>query len=75
MFNFSRNGTPQLERIELGFKRMEGLLGMDKLRMLRDVLITVDGEGSEPTKSILEDLKLESSKSEYMLIVSTLSQT
>lgn len=68
LLNFSRNGTPQLERIELSFKRMEGLHGMDKLGMLHDVLITVEGEGSEPTKSILEDLKLESSKSEYTLI-------
>ncbi|OEL28992.1 hypothetical protein BAE44_0009989 [Dichanthelium oligosanthes] len=66
-FNFSRMATPQLERIELRFKRMEGLHGMDKLGRLRDVLLTVDGEQSEPTKSILEDLKRVSSK--YTLIV------
>jgi len=66
--NFSRKATPQLERIELRFKRLEGLHGMEKLKTLHDVLLTVDGIGSEPTKSILEDLKRVPS-SKYTLIV------
>ncbi|WVZ82784.1 hypothetical protein U9M48_030011 [Paspalum notatum var. saurae] len=65
--NFSRKATPHLERIELCFKRFEGLHGLDKLGMLHDVLLTIDGEESEPTKSILEDLKRVSSK--YTLII------
>ncbi|KAL6907929.1 hypothetical protein ACP4OV_002099 [Aristida adscensionis] len=64
--NFSKKGTPQLERLELRFKRLEGLQGMDKLAMLHDVVLTVDGQASKPTKSILEDLKGLSSK--YALV-------
>ncbi|CAO1940490.1 unnamed protein product [Urochloa humidicola] len=67
LLNFSRKATPRLERIELRFKRLEGLHGMDKLGTLHDVFLTVDGQESEPKKSILEDLKRVPSK--YALIV------
>lgn len=59
--------APQLERIELRFKRLEGLHGMDKLLRLNDVLLTVDGKQSESTKSILKNLERRTSK--YTLIV------
>ncbi|XP_066313851.1 disease resistance protein PIK6-NP-like [Miscanthus floridulus] len=69
LLNFSRKAAPQLERIELRFKRLEGLHGMDNLIRLEDVLLTVDGKRSEPTKSILDDLKEASVSSKYTLIV------
>ncbi|KAJ1255434.1 hypothetical protein BS78_K218600 [Paspalum vaginatum] len=65
--NFANRATPQLERIELRFKRLEGLHGMDKLGRLHDVLLTIDGKASGRTKSIVEGLKKTSSK--YSLIV------
>ncbi|CAL4990848.1 unnamed protein product [Urochloa decumbens] len=65
--NFGKNSTPELERIELRFKRFEGLHGMDKLQNLHDVLLTMDGQASDRTKSIIEGLKKTSSK--YSFIV------
>jgi disease resistance protein RPM1 len=65
--NFSRKVAPQLERIELRFKRLEGLHGMDKLLSLKDVLLTVDGKQIESTKSFLTNLEQQTSK--YTLIV------
>ncbi|KAG2578933.1 hypothetical protein PVAP13_6NG168200 [Panicum virgatum] len=69
LLHFSRKAAPQLERIELRFKRFEGLNGIDNLISLNDVLLTVDGKRSEPTKSILHDLKKASVSSKYTLIV------
>ncbi|KAJ1255437.1 hypothetical protein BS78_K218900 [Paspalum vaginatum] len=65
--NFANRATPELERIELCFKRLEGLHGMDELGRLHDVLLTIDGQASGPTKSIVESLKKTSPK--YSLIV------
>jgi disease resistance protein RPM1 len=66
--NFAKNATPQLERIELRFKRLEGLYGIDKLRMLHyDVLLTIDGQASGLTKLIVDGLKKQTS--DYSLIV------
>ena len=60
--------TPQLERIELHFKRLEGLHGMDKLGTHRyDVLLTIDGQASGLTKLIVDSLKKPTL--EYSLIV------
>ncbi|XP_062200252.1 disease resistance protein Pik-2-like [Phragmites australis] len=68
--SFAKKATPQLERIELRFKRLEGLHGMDELGMLNDVLLTVGGQSSEQTKSILEGLKTgKKPSSKYALIV------
>jgi disease resistance protein RPM1 len=55
--NFAKNATPKLERIELRFKRLEGLHGMDELGTLHDVLLTIDGKASGLTKLIVEGLK------------------
>ncbi|XP_062197029.1 disease resistance protein Pik-2-like [Phragmites australis] len=68
--NFAKKATPVLERIELRFKRLEGLHGMDELGMLHDVLLTVDGQASEQTQFILETLKKgKKQSSKYALIV------
>ncbi|XP_066338723.1 disease resistance protein Pik-2-like isoform X1 [Miscanthus floridulus] len=67
--NFAKNATPQLERIELHFKRLEGLHGMDKLGTNRyDVLLTIDGQASGLTKLIVDSLKKPTSD-QYSLIV------
>lgn len=66
--NFSKKATTQLERLELRFKRFEGVRGIEKLESLHDVLITVDDKAGEPTKSILEELKKRSS-GKYALII------
>ncbi|KAL6653558.1 hypothetical protein ACP70R_008482 [Stipagrostis hirtigluma subsp. patula] len=55
--NFAKKATPQLERIELRFKRLEGLHGIEELGRLHDVLLTVHSQASEHTKLILENLK------------------
>jgi disease resistance protein RPM1 len=60
--NFSKNGTPLLEKVELRFKRFQGLRGIDKVVSLRDVLITVDDKPDKSTKIILEDLRNSSSE-------------
>ncbi|KQJ87182.1 disease resistance protein RPP13 [Brachypodium distachyon] len=67
--NFSKKGTPLLERLELRFKRLEGVHGMDKLSSLHDVLLTVDDKAGKLTKSVLDDLKKSSSSRKYALIV------
>ncbi|AQK42522.1 Disease resistance protein RPM1 [Zea mays] len=69
LLNFSSKAVPELERIELRFNRLEGLHGMENLERLNDVLLTVDGKRSEPTKSILDDLKEVSVSSKYTVIV------
>ncbi|XBJ13497.1 hypothetical protein VPH35_005658 [Triticum aestivum] len=66
--NFSKKAMPQLERLELRFKRLEGVHGMDRLGSLHDVLLTVDDKAGEPTTSILEDMKGSSSR-KYALII------
>ncbi|CAN6226838.1 unnamed protein product [Urochloa humidicola] len=66
--NFARNATPQLERIELRFKRFEGLHYLDELGNLHDVHLTVHEQATQGTKSILEDFKKGSPK--FSLIVS-----
>lgn len=66
--NFSKKATPQLERLELRFKRLEGVHGIEKLGSVHDVLVTVDDKAGEPTKSILEGLKRSSSR-KYALII------
>ncbi|VAI37542.1 unnamed protein product [Triticum turgidum subsp. durum] len=55
--NFSGGAMPGLERLELRFKRLEGLHGVDKLKLLHDLILTVDGEADNTTKSVLNDLK------------------
>jgi disease resistance protein RPM1 len=54
---FAKEATPQLERIELRFKKFDGIDGMEVLGMLRDVVLTVDGQASERTKSVLKDMR------------------
>lgn len=67
--NFSDKGTSLLERLELRFKRLEGVHGMDNLKKLHDVILTVDDEASELTKAMVDDLKKSSSSKKYTLIV------
>lgn len=67
--NFSKMSTPHLERLELSFKRLEGLQGVDKLGNLHDVVLTVYGEAGEQTKRVLEGLKKSSQTRNYTLIV------
>ncbi|EMS68464.1 Disease resistance protein RPP13 [Triticum urartu] len=71
--NFSEKGTPLLGRLELRFKRLEGVHGMDKLKKLQDVILTVDDKASELTKTMVDDLKKSSSSNtsskKYTLIV------
>jgi disease resistance protein RPM1 len=74
--NFAMNATPQLERIELRFKRLEGLHSLDKLERLHDVLLTVHDQANQRTKLIVEGLKKKSTvenfkngSPEYTLIV------
>lgn len=66
-FIFPEKSTPHLERLKLRFKRLEGLLGMDKLVVLHDVLVTVDGQATEATRLILDNMKRQPSK--YALII------
>ncbi|CAO2189775.1 unnamed protein product [Urochloa humidicola] len=65
--NFSERAMPALERFELCFKRLEGLHGMDKLKKIHDVIVTVDGQAEGTTKLILDELK--DAKREYALNV------
>ncbi|KAG2564220.1 disease resistance protein Pik-2-like [Panicum virgatum] len=65
---FAKEATPQLERIELRFRNLEGLHGLGELAMLRDVNLMVDGQASERTKLVLNDLR--KGTSTYALIVS-----
>ncbi|CAL5010163.1 unnamed protein product [Urochloa decumbens] len=68
--NFSEGAMPTLEWFELCFKRLEGLHGMDKLKKIHDVIVTVDGQAEGTTKLIIEELKDEAAKQrEYALIV------
>lgn len=55
--NFSEGVMSALERLELRFKRLEGLHGMDKLESIHDVIMTVDGQVEGTTKLILDELK------------------
>jgi disease resistance protein RPM1 len=57
--NFTMKAMPQVEKLELRFKRLEDLHGMDKLEMLQYVVLTVDSQASELTKSRVEHLKKE----------------
>lgn len=65
--NFSIGAMRALERLELRFKRLEGLHGMSELEGLRDVILTVDGPAAGTTKSILDELKR--SKGNYAINV------
>jgi disease resistance protein RPM1 len=65
--NFAKNSAPKLERIELRFKRLEGLHGIEKLGAIHDVLLTIDGQASGHTKSIVDGLK--KTLSNYSLVV------
>ncbi|KAF7075023.1 hypothetical protein CFC21_079826 [Triticum aestivum] len=65
--NFSGGAMPGLERLELCFKRLEGLHGVDKLKLLHDLILTVDGKADNTTKSILNDLK--AAKGNYTLSI------
>ncbi|KAM3260794.1 hypothetical protein ACQJBY_051824 [Aegilops geniculata] len=65
--NFSGGAMPGLERLELCFKRLEGLHGVDKLKLLHDLILTVDGKADNTTKSILNDLK--AAKGNYILSI------
>lgn len=69
--NFAKRATPELERLELSFKKLEGLYGMDELGSLHDLILTVDGKAGIGTKSVLDGLKKNgsSSKRKYALIV------
>jgi hypothetical protein len=55
--NFSKGAMSALERLELRFKRLEGLHGLDKLESIHDVIVTVDGQVEGTTKLILDELK------------------
>lgn len=57
LLNFSEGAMPTLERLELHFKRFEGLHGMNKLEKIHDVILTVDGQAGGTTKLILDELK------------------
>ena len=65
--NFSEGAMSALKRLELRFKRLEGLHGIDKLGRLDDVIMTVDGQAGGPTKLIIDELKR--SKGRYVLNV------
>ncbi|XP_022685300.1 disease resistance protein RPM1-like [Setaria italica] len=68
--NFAKNATPQLEKLELRFKMLEGLHGLDELGMLHDVLLTVDTQANEMTKLRVDYLKKEKTpSSKYTLNV------
>lgn len=64
---FAKEATPQLERIELRFRKLEGLHGLGELAMLRNVNLAVHDQASDRTKLVLEDLRKETSK--YALTV------
>ncbi|RLN40052.1 disease resistance protein RPP13-like [Panicum miliaceum] len=53
--NFSAGAMPAVERLELRFKRLEGLHGMDNLKSIHDVILTVDGQAGGATKVQGED--------------------
>ncbi|PAN44152.1 hypothetical protein PAHAL_9G021000 [Panicum hallii] len=55
--NFSAGAMPAVERLELRFKRLEGLHGMDNLESIHDVILSVDGQAGGTTKVILDELK------------------
>jgi hypothetical protein len=69
--NFAMKATPQLEKVELRFKVLEGLHGIDELKTLRDVILLVDNQARGETKARVECLKKkENPSSKYTLIVS-----
>ncbi|KAK3159730.1 hypothetical protein QOZ80_1BG0050350 [Eleusine coracana subsp. coracana] len=68
--NFAKKATPQLEKLELRFKMMEGLHGIDELEILRDVILIVDSQARGETKVRVDCLKKkENPSSKYTLIV------
>ncbi|GJN38120.1 hypothetical protein PR202_gb27132 [Eleusine coracana subsp. coracana] len=68
--NFAKKATPQLEKLELRFKMLEGLHGIDEIEMLGDVILIVDSQARGETKARVDFLKKkENPSSKYTLIV------
>ncbi|XP_071678583.1 disease resistance protein Pik-2-like [Lolium perenne] len=66
--NFCETGTPELERIELCFGRLQGLHGIHKLGNIHEVLLIVNDIPCQGTKLILDELKKTSGSHKYALI-------
>lgn len=58
LLSFSENAMPELERLELKFKMLEGLFGVENLANLKVVHLTLDGKGGgDITKRIYTEMK------------------
>lgn len=55
--NFSQNAMPNLQRLELRFKKFEGLIGLSNLRSLKQVNLTMHVKASKTTKMKVDDLR------------------
>ncbi|TVU04213.1 hypothetical protein EJB05_50239, partial [Eragrostis curvula] len=53
---FSENAMPKLERLELKFRMLEGLVGLESLRSLQELHIRVHEKAGETTSLIVDDL-------------------
>lgn len=56
LLSFSENAMPKLERLELRFRMLEGLLGMENLKSLQEVHLRVNDKTGETTSLIIDDL-------------------
>ncbi|CAL4984921.1 unnamed protein product [Urochloa decumbens] len=56
LLSFSENAMPKLERIELRFRMLEGLFGMENLQSLQEVHLRVNHKADETTRLIVGDL-------------------
>ncbi|XP_044949728.1 disease resistance protein Pik-2-like [Hordeum vulgare subsp. vulgare] len=58
LMSFSHNAMPELERLELNFKMLEGLFGVENLVKLKIVHLKLDGKGGgDITKQIHDEMK------------------
>lgn len=56
LLSFSENAMPKLERLELRFRMLEGLFGMDNLKSLQEVHLIVNDKAGRTTRLIIDDL-------------------
>lgn len=56
LLSFSENAMPKLKRLELKFRMLEGLFGMDNLTSLKEVHLRVNDKAGETTSLIIDDL-------------------
>uniref|UniRef100_A0A0E0MI94 Disease resistance protein RPM1 n=1 Tax=Oryza punctata TaxID=4537 RepID=A0A0E0MI94_ORYPU len=56
LLSFQENAMPSLERLELRFRILEGLFGIQNLKRLKEVHLRVNYRAGEVTKSIVQNV-------------------